>query len=97
VVRDCHGGKDSCNGGLIWSELAPISRVRGHARFVISRDDQIHIRQVRVPTKGLEDWHDARGGVVPVEEDGAVVCEVERAVVDLPRSRALREAIREAI
>ena len=37
----------------------------------------------RVAPERLEEWEDARGRIVPVEKDGAVVRQVERALVDL--------------
>ena len=60
-----------------------VARLRGHARLIVAGYDEVHIRQAGIAAQRLEDRHDARRRVVPVEEYGAVVCEVERTIIYL--------------
>ena len=52
------------------------------ARLVDGGDDNVQVGQV-VPAHHLEHRHDARGRVVPVEEDGAVVLHVQPPALHL--------------
>ena len=62
-------------------------RVRVRARRVVAGDDDVQVGQRGVAAEGLEERHHARGRVVPVEEDRAVVGQVKAAVDDLhPRA-----------
>eukprot|EP00325_Prymnesiales_sp_UTEX-LB-985_P026006 CAMPEP_0174726544 /NCGR_PEP_ID=MMETSP1094-20130205/48029_1 /TAXON_ID=156173 /ORGANISM="Chrysochromulina brevifilum, Strain UTEX LB 985" /LENGTH=216 /DNA_ID=CAMNT_0015928143 /DNA_START=946 /DNA_END=1598 /DNA_ORIENTATION=+ len=63
--------------------LVEVARYRADARLVDGRHDDVQVWQVRVASEGLEDGEDAGGRILPVEEYGSVVSDVQPPVVDL--------------
>ena len=49
----------------------------GHSRLIVARDHDVDVWQVAVAPQRRKERPDPRGRVVAVEEDGAVVGEVE--------------------
>ena len=54
-----------------------------YSRLIVPRDNDVDVWQVTVAPQRRKERPDPRGRVVAVEEDGAVVGEVERPLVHL--------------
>ena len=54
-----------------------------HARLIVTRDYNVQIAQLWMPSQRIEQWQHARRRIVPIEKDCRVVRDVELAVVHL--------------